>query len=466
MLAPAVTLLAPAASESLGPFAPTAPAMSDSNAPLPLPKRTTPTWEMELLLSGATVFAMIQATQVVTEWAGHLLPRLADNPRMFASVLFTYGNGALTLLTLAFLLHLTLRAYWVALVGIDSVYPDGPRFERLRTGPIQREILRKRWRAMSDRIESADNAATVVFALGISMALILIPVSAVVSLLYLVAAAFGWLAGRPELTSTVFGLLAALGFLPFWIATSLDKRRGERWAEDGWWRRACTAVLRAYTRLGMGRDSNPMVMVFSTNIGERKGMVIVFIAMFGAMLGSTVLLALSRDQLGVGSYADYPDPRRGMAGALDGRNYASMQEPDQHPNLPFLPSPVSRGDYLLLVVPYVPMLHGELFARCRTQAEAAAADEDARRARQLACVGAGFTVTLDGQPVDVGPDWYSDPKRDLRGLAWMLPVSTLADGRHELAVMPPLVEGSDREARRAADAGQEAPQPWRIPFWR
>lgn len=462
MLAPAVTLLAPSPSESLGPIAPVAPAMSDSNEPLSLPKRTTPTWEMELLLSGATVFAMFQATQAVTEWGGQLLPRLADNPRMFASVLFTYGNGALTLLTLAFLLHLALRAYWVALVGINSVYPDGPRFDRLRVGPIQRELVRSRWRAMSERIESADNAATVVFALGISLALILVPVSAVVTLFYLAAAGACWLAGKPELTSPVFGLLSGLAFLPFWLATSLDKRRGERWTEDGWMRRACSAVLRTYTRLGMGRDSNPMVMVFSTNIGERKGMLIVFIAMFGAMLGSTAQLAMSRDQLGAGSYADFPDPRRGMASSLDGRSYASMQEPGQLPTSPFLPSPVSRGDYLLLVVPYVPMLHGELFARCRRQAEAASTDEDVRRARQLACVGAGLVVTLDGEPVAVGPEWYSDPKRDLRGLAWMLPVSTLAKGRHELAMQPPAGETGKRDAGR----GDDAPQPWRIPFWR
>lgn len=462
MLAPAVTLLAPASSERLGQPAHAAHAMSDPNESLSLPKRTTPTWEMELLLSGATVFAMFQATQAVTEWGARLLPRLADNPRMFASVLFTYGNGALTLLTLAFLLHLALRAYWVALVGINSVYPEGPRFERLRVGPIQRELVRSRWRALSDRIESADNAATVVFALGISLALILVPISAVVTLFYLVAAAGSWLAGRPELTSLVFGLLSGLAFLPFWIATTLDKRRGERWSEEGWVRRACTAMLRTYTRLGMGRDSNPMVMVFSTNIGERKGMLIVFIAMFGAMLGSTVQLALSRDQLGMGSYADFPDPRRGMASSLDGRSYASMQEPGRLPNSPFLPSPVSRGDYLLLVVPYVPMVHGELFARCRRQAEAATTDEDARRAQQLACVGAGLTVTLDGQAVAVGPEWYSDPRRDLRGLAWMLPVASLSKGRHELAVLPP----AGLAEKRDAGPDEDAPQAWRIPFWR
>lgn len=443
--------------------------MSDStpqDEPLALPRRTTPTWEMELLLSGATVFAMFQATQAATEWGGHLLPRLADNTRMFVGVLFTYGNGALTLLTLAFLLHLGLRAYWVALVGIDSVFPAGPRFDRLRVGPLQRGLVQRRWRPIGERIEAADNAATIVFALGISLAFVLVPVSAVVTVLYALAVLACWLAGTPDLAGPVFGLLAGGAFLPLWVAASLDKRRGERLAPDTWTGRACAAVMGFYARMGMGRDSNPMVMVFQTNIGERKGMVVVFIAMFGAMLGSTMLLAMSRNQLGVGSYAEFPSPRRGMADSLDGRNYASMQEPGQLPNAPFLPSPVARGDYLLLVVPYVPMLHGEHFADCGEAAPRAddEAGERARRRALLACVAGGFTLTLDDVPLAADPQWYADPKRDLRGLAWMVPVAALAPGRHELAVMPP--PERDADATGEPEEDDEPGLPWVIPFWR
>lgn len=443
--------------------------MSDptpQDEPLALPRRTTPTWEMELLLSGATVFTMFQATQAVTAWGGHLLPRLADNLRMFVSVLFTYGNGALTLLSLAFLLHLSLRAYWVALVGIDSVYPAGPRFDRLRIGPIQRGLVQQRWRPIGERIEAADNAATIVFALGISLAFLLVPISAVVTVLYAIAVAIAWLADAPHLTSALFGLLSGVLFLPLWLAGSLDRRRGERLAPGGWAHRACAAVLGVYARAGMGRDANPMVAVFSTNIGERKGAVVVFIAIFGAMIGSTALLAASRNQLGVGSYADFPSPRRGMADSLDGRNYASMQEPGQLPSTPFLPSPTARGDYVLLVVPYVPMLHGGHFADCGREAPAAddAAGERERRRVLLACVAAGFTLTLDDAPLSAEPQWYADPKRDLRGLAWMVPVAALAPGRHELAVQPP--PERDEGAAKDEDEAAEPELPWVIPFWR
>lgn len=429
-------------------------------SPNALPKRTTPTWEMELLLSGATVFTMFQATQAMTAWGGELIPRLAENPRMIFGVLFTYGNSALTLLTMAFAFHLLLRAWWVALVGLESVYPGGPRFDRLRGGPIHRALMIRRWKPMPERIEGADNLATLVFVLGISLALILIPISALVSAVFLLAMLAAWLLGRPESTSALFALLSLLVFLPMMFAAMLDKRRGDKLTAGSFLHRACEKTLEFYSRMGMGRDSNPMVTVFQTNVGEKKGMAVVFVVMLAGMLGSTAGLALSRNQLGLGSYAAFPTPQRGMADSVDGRNYASMHEPGALPAVPFVPAPVARGDYLALVVPYVPALHGKLFAECDGDAPENEhdADERERRRELLACVAAGFTVTLDGQAAPP-PQWYADPRRDLRGLLYMLPVATLAPGRHELAVMPP--EPVDEKAK-----DEDVTLPWVIPFWR
>ena len=57
-----------------------------SDTPIALPKRTTPTWETELLLSGATVFALFQAAQALLAWAAYLLPRLDGGLLFIASM--------------------------------------------------------------------------------------------------------------------------------------------------------------------------------------------------------------------------------------------------------------------------------------------------------------------------------------------------------------------------------------------
>ena len=101
-----------------------------------IPKRTTPTWDMELLLSGATVFALFQGAQAVMAGGAYLLPRLQGDALMLCSMLFTYGYGGLILLALTFALHLVIRAYWVALIGMNSVFPQGIKVDALKAGPL------------------------------------------------------------------------------------------------------------------------------------------------------------------------------------------------------------------------------------------------------------------------------------------------------------------------------------------
>ena len=64
-----------------------------------LPKHTTPTREVELLISGVAVFAMLQLPGWLNDRLMFLLPRLEDSWR--ASLIFVsyYSMGAAVILT-------------------------------------------------------------------------------------------------------------------------------------------------------------------------------------------------------------------------------------------------------------------------------------------------------------------------------------------------------------------------------
>jgi hypothetical protein len=432
-----------------------------SDTPIALPKRTTPTWETELLLSGATVFALFQAAQALLAWAAYLLPRLDGGLLFIASMLYTYGQGGVVLLAMTFSVHLMLRAYWVAMVGIDSVFPAGLRIDQVRAGPIAKALLLERWQDMATAIERADNRATVVFAVGVSMAMVLIPVSMTVLLMFAISYAIAWAIGDVLQVSGVMFAVMAAWFAPFMLVTMVDKQWGARLVPGSRGHRACMAVQRFYSRVGMGRDFNPMVTIFSSNIGERKGQMIVFAVLLAAMLSSMAGLALSRQSLGVGSYGAFPDVRRGMAASSDGRHYASAHGASFEPAAPFIPDLVATGHYLRLVVPYVPNAYGHLLRQCdATLVEAGdgIAGERDRRQKLLRCLADGFTVSLNGTPITLTPDWYTDPGRDLRGLLYMVPIRGLAQGRHELQVLP--------RPEAPPEDGEDPEQPFVIPFWR
>ena len=95
--------------------------MSETDSPRGLPAKTTPTWEVELLISGVAVFAMLQLPGLLDDWLLALEPRVGGDWRMVLILAYIYAKSAVVVLAATFVLHLLLRAIWIALVGLHSV---------------------------------------------------------------------------------------------------------------------------------------------------------------------------------------------------------------------------------------------------------------------------------------------------------------------------------------------------------
>jgi hypothetical protein len=74
-----------------------------------VPSRTTPTWEMELLVSGATVFGLMQLPAVADRYLFGLFNVGAAESAGLALPLWFYVKFVLYVLIGTFVLHLCLR---------------------------------------------------------------------------------------------------------------------------------------------------------------------------------------------------------------------------------------------------------------------------------------------------------------------------------------------------------------------
>ncbi|MGN6513662.1 MAG: hypothetical protein ACTHKZ_08860, partial [Lysobacteraceae bacterium] len=242
---------------------------SDDLAAHALPRHTTPTWEVELLISGVAVFAMLQLPGWLGDRLFDVLPRVDPAWGKALQVFGLYLISAAVILAATFAMHLLLRAQWIALVGMHSVHPDGIRWERLRMGPLQRAIEQRRRGDIPAAIERADNRATTVFALGVVLATNLLKIS----LLFACALLVRWLAiallgVRIDAMQLVLGVLAVV-MVPFAAASLLDRQAGARLASGSPGERLLGATLDAYSRMGIGRRSTAMAL-HASHDGERR----------------------------------------------------------------------------------------------------------------------------------------------------------------------------------------------------
>jgi hypothetical protein len=443
---------------------PTRTTTSEATASDPdaIPKRTTPTWDIELLISGASVFALFQLSGEIDLLVAWFEPRLGVEWAAFLGMMNVYGKGAVITLAVTFAVHLLLRARWIALVGMNSVFPGGIRWDRIKAGPIQIDVAKSRIADMEVVIERADNLSTVVFAIGVGVAISIIPPALTVIALYALGVAVGSLFGTMAFFYIFMGLLTMI-LLPFFVAVGIDKYRGDRLDRSRGLGRWIERALAGYSHLGFGRSGNVLITLLGSNVGEKRATVLVSLAMFTVMALATAGPLMRAADVRLADWDWVPEDRAGDPRDLRAVHYADLRQPGLSGlNAPYLPSSVVRGPWLRLVIPYDAVRHNEAIARdCPDAApdrDAEADAEFARRGRLLDCLARMHPLRLDDTALEGIEFSFHTAPDGMRGFAAMIDVRDLPPGRHVLEVGRPKIE---RDARH-----DEPPQPYRIAFWR
>ena len=429
--------------------------MSETDSPRALPAKTTPTWEVELLISGVAVFAMLQLPGLLDDWLLALEPRVGGDWRMVLILAYIYAKSAVVVLAATFVLHLLLRAIWIALVGLHSVYPQGVRFDKLKMGPIQSEVIRGQPHDLPSAIERADNRASVVFAIGVMVAVLFATICVLFPGILLLMNAAGSLVGIRVDPLIVFAGVGALVLLPIVLAALVDQRMGARLRPAGLPYRCVHGVLRVVTRLGLGQGNNLMLSVLASNDGPKRMQAILFaIMMLATGSVGAGYVALNKPEL-FGNYALFPKAKWSR---IDPGHYDDQRDPSRAGTSPYIQAMVVGDPYLKLVVPYDPLRVEPAMRRCRAPEKQA---PDARAAALLACLQALHGVSLDGKPLaTLRYEIASDPRTERPALLAMIDIGDLPRGRHELRVSRPL-RADKKPDKRDPDPGFE-----RIAFWR
>lgn len=435
-----------------------------AHAPHQVSRHTTPTWEMELLISGLTVFALLQLPGELDRWLAAIMTRFEAEWQTMVLLFYVYVKFAVVALIGTFILHLSARGYWVALVGMRSVFPDGMRWDRLRGGPIYRDYAMRSTPSQESRIERADDRASIVFGVGVGLAFLMLVPLLLVTIGFVLALALSWAFGLREQWSELFFGAVAVMVLPLLVATLVDRLRGARLDPAGLPARVIRGIYRLYGRVGMGRYGNSLLAVFYTQVGPRRASTAVSIVTLLVMLAIMVGMEQQRGTLDIGNYTWLPPVENAATRTVDPQRYASLSPVRTGIDTdPYIQSEIVRDPYLRLFVPYLPTrLNAAIPRRCPGVDPTLSKDaalEEARLAAVLECVATLHPVTLDGKPVaDLRYDIHADATTGVRGFLAMIPVHDLARGRHELGVMP-----APRSKTRAKDPPL---RPVVIPFWR
>jgi hypothetical protein len=405
---------------------------------LKLPKQTTPTWEMELLISGASVFALMQLPSWLNQ--AFLSLQIWNHDQYLNTLLlplFIYVKVAVVSLAVTFLLHLCLRAYWVGLIGLDSVFPGGPKLDHMKYGPYFQSHLGKYMTNNPDTlIERADNRATMVFGFGVGLALTMIIPTVLVGIALAIALLLSLFLGSETAVWAALGIFLVPLMLLSLVPTLLDKSYGARIAAKSLPGKAIAASYRLMNKIHMDGTGNILIMYL---YGQAKS--------FGK---AAFLFAIGGMLLGVLSTADAPRlvsvrAQSSVVNDMETADYVSERSGNkEYAMRASIPAPRITGGWLDVTVPIPAKQPENDLPQCQDDASKVVTE----------CMKKHAQVQLNNQPVKIIWQYQRSSDGKPPALRTMIDVRELPRGAHTLTIdyLP--------NTKKPSDAWQE-----RILFW-
>ncbi|RKN05780.1 hypothetical protein D7035_21240, partial [Aquimarina sp. AD1] len=128
-------------------------------------------WEAELLVSAIAIFGTFQLFKVINWVTNMFIDWLVPEQYIVGYFISFMGLLAVSILVSMFVIHFLLRAYWIGLVGLNSVFPDYSLKDS-----VYSEIYTKRILAilpkLKDSIQKIDDLCSVTFSAAFAILLI------------------------------------------------------------------------------------------------------------------------------------------------------------------------------------------------------------------------------------------------------------------------------------------------------
>lgn len=429
-----------------------------------VPRRTTPVWESELLLSIGLIVGLFQLPELIDGAWLWFWPRLSDDSMPMLIYGFLFAKTGVYALLATFVIHLLLRGFWVATLGARAVFPDGPDWSQVKFGPMQLEATKRQTTSLDTVVEQCDNAASLIFALGfvifgmtLSSGLGIVVASVIAALL----APFA-----PEAVTAIWIVLAVLTLLvgPYMLAFAIDRYVGKRIDPRSRIGRIVDALVVFGTRQTSWPVVGPLMRTLTTRMGRRRGSAVVLVLVYALFAVVVVQLALLHNGLDLDSYR-YIAREKGLS-LVEPIHYADQRLDDtlRFSLAPQIQSAVVTEPFVRLFVPFHPRRMNEaLAAECPGVARDPAptfAEEATRREQVLACAARVYDPRINGVAISgFRFDFGADAATSLRGFVAFIPTAGLAEGRHTLSLRAP--PHPDGEPLAPDDDGRH-----HIPFWR
>ncbi|MBO1256246.1 hypothetical protein J3L16_11195 [Alteromonas sp. 5E99-2] len=411
-------------------------------------------WEAELLISAIAIFGTFQLFGLI-DWAtNRFIDYLHPSQYLLGYMIVFLGLLAISILVSMFVIHFALRAYWIGLIGLSSVFPD---FSTANS--VYSEIYTKRLLLILPKLQKSqqkiDELCSVIFSAAFLL-LLVYSISAVIFSAYIFSYNF-----------LIEFLPKWLLLIPVWIFVSIISMHGlfsilgnmSKFNEHEKIQRGLFYTVHVSYILISGPMYKYVLQIstiFSANFKKKKGLVFLLALFVIIGVGVATYKMIHTNIPYLTAKSDFYN---------DGYEYFDESHiyPDyyqtQNQNRTFLLSPeidsdVVKGGVIKIFIPIFKHEAGLQKKACGVFEENDEAEGKARareNAFELNCYKQYHQVILSGKSVEASFMQYRHPRTKQDGILGYIDTQALDLGHQSIVVKK--------------IKGNKAVSKWRIPFY-
>jgi hypothetical protein len=412
-------------------------------------------WNMELIISGAATVVTSTLPGAVDVLFNDYLHQISPGDPSAYGGLPVLAYAFLKVMTWilygAFFIHLSIRGFWIGLIGLSVIYPEGIDYDNVpNVTKSQQQQYRKTYGPLEAYIHRLDRFCNQIFALAFMAALM----STGIAFCYMIMFGATFVsenfvpAEYRRYTQFFFPALVITLAIAVLIGNHLGKKHealGEKFAPF------LNAVHKGSQTVFMPfvhKPLNYVMLTFSSNV-KRRTYYIAFALFFTAIMIASLWTMIHKmgDLRGrnIGELRDHYGTGTARTEIFDAKYDELRKETDIFPAVS-MPAQVNEGAFVPIFVAFPLHLDNRMEKICPLPTLPDSLDKRQRRlvgdSLRIGCVGRFFRVTLNDS-IALQPAWMFRKKDGNQGFQAFLPGKILQEGKNILTVRIPSIAKSD-----------------------
>lgn len=389
--------------------------------------------ELELIISSLTIFALFSLPGWLFGTYSDVYTHLSTGLAIAGTVGIALLTGVCYGLAACFVVHLMARGYWVGLIGLRTVFPEGINWNRTPgIGPLTKQYHRATLPDLDTVIQRTDRLASSLFAVISLLTLTMLWFGTILLVILVVSGEIG---ARFGLTNVGIGIGSLLMIAVFagvpallWVLDAVLAARFTGLQNN----RFFSACVRALGRISSVVYPKRLILPVQLTLQSNTRPIIFYLVLFAAVVALVTVgnsrfigwqsFTLSQEF----TYLGDDDVTSGFRSTY----YEDMPSAkDRLRAWPRIDSFQQSGSFVRLFLPYQPLRDNLILDR---QCEAAGEDD---ALNGVDCLRGLWAVRIGEQPVPMA-SFQPAERMDIgmRGLMGLVPLEGLEPGMHTLTV--------------------------------